>query len=93
MNTSVEFINVRRQFGDVTAVNDVSIKINEGEFSLCSDHLVRGKLLAFDSSQALSKQQRTHFNSRSRRDQTATLPARCEYRLSRLCIISAHEYS
>ncbi|NVK74946.1 polyamine ABC transporter ATP-binding protein [Marinomonas sp. CT5] len=32
MNTSVEFINVRRQFGDVTAVNDVSIKINEGEF-------------------------------------------------------------
>lgn len=32
MSTSVEFVNVSRHFGEVKAVNDVSIKIKEGEF-------------------------------------------------------------
>lgn len=32
MSDAIEFINVTRQFGDVFAVNDVSIKIRRGEF-------------------------------------------------------------
>lgn len=44
MTYAVEFNNVSRLYGDVRAVDGVSIAINDGEFSLCWGHPALAKL-------------------------------------------------
>lgn len=43
MSGSVELIDVSKLYGDVHAVDRVSLTIKEGEFSLCSGLQVREK--------------------------------------------------